>query len=375
MVQLARRQGTSTHATRASTATEERKRRPRERDDTHTQAVSRTHPHHWRTPAMLRYAVLRNDARPPLPAASSLIEAGHFMSCNRQQSSSQTSLHTQARPAPMPEAPKPDPGPFTPIPMPPPAPRPVMCSKSVSTVDMSTMVAPLSAIQVEGQVSQLELTKLQSRHGAEHMQWKSEKDALLKQWQDELAVERQVAEGLRTELLDAQQQAAARAGELQVAVSALGDARRQLSARAGEVSQWRAEAARAVGKLETMTDHCERQNEQIHTLQKEIAAQRKALMSMQDASDLQHQALLVAEGARAEQSRRYRSRHASRTSNRSVAIAEVDSDLHAEEGTLFRPGGSPPPPPPSTPQYGTATGAAFLDVLAAGELRPPSRGR
>ena len=138
-----------------------------------------------------------------------------------------------------------------------------MCSKSVSTVDMSTMVAPLSAIQVEGQVSQLELTKLQSRHGAEHMQWKSEKDALLKQWQDELAVERQVAEGLRTELLDAQQQAAARAGELQVAVSALGDARRQLSARAGEVSQWRAEAARAVGKLETMTDHCERQNEQI----------------------------------------------------------------------------------------------------------------
>lgn len=182
---------------------------------------------------------------------------------------------------------------------------------------------------------------------------------------EELSAECKASKKLRDELSAARHQAAARSEELEVAVNALGEARQQLTAREREASHWRAESARAVSRLEALTAHCEGQAEQIRALMAEMAAQRKALTALRDQSELQHNALLASEVARAEQS----GRENDASMMRPVGLAE----LHPSE----RPAQTlpPPPPPPSTPQTGTA---AFVEVLATSEsrqLRPPPRGQ
>lgn len=180
----------------------------------------------------------------------------------------------------------------------------------------------------------------------------------------ELCAEQRASETLRGELEGARGQAAGRSEELAAAVAALGEARQQLLAREKEATHWRAESARAVSRLEALTTHCEQQAEQTRALKAEVSDQRKAMAALRDQSELQHHALLAAEVARAEQSDRQHSTGPARPGR-----SQTDGSC-APQGRV-RPDGAPPPPP-STPQAGSAT--AFVEVLAAGELRPPPRG-
>jgi hypothetical protein len=116
-----------------------------------------------------------------------------------------------------------------------------------------------------------------------------------------LAREQQVTSELRAQLEAARQAEAARAEECVAALSALEEARKQLSTRASECSHWRAEAARTVGRLETLTDFCERQTTALRAHEADAATYREQLDAEHRRREMQKNALRASEDARADQ--------------------------------------------------------------------------
>ena len=110
-----------------------------------------------------------------------------------------------------------------------------------------------------------------------------------------LQAERDVIASLRNELDMLRKAEAERSAELSSALEGLLAAQKQLAARESDCSHWRTEAARAVGRLDTLAGHCEAQNERIRGLEAQIADQAQALDAARHESLLQHHALHASE--------------------------------------------------------------------------------
>ena len=289
---------------------------------------------------------------PPSPAASATASTDTFQQSQQthqghtkqqqQQQQQQQQVHFQER------LEIGDPSVFAPA-----AAAPLQHGRMISNAEVQTQPPPTK--QLEERLASLELERLRGSIDEERRRYVAERDeAAAKQtaaFEEELRLERDATRAVSEELAAAKLEVDARSEELSAALAALAEARQQLDTRAEEASHFRAEAARAVGQLEALTDHAERQASQIQQLEVEVAGQRKALVAMRDAAEMQHHALTASEGARAEQAATVTSLKAYRSSRPGSATRPGSAGNQASipEGSVHgtRTGILAPP---STPQ-------------------------
>ena len=138
----------------------------------------------------------------------------------------------------------------------------------------------------EERLASLELGRVKAEREEDERLWQAERDS----WQAEreigpsqaqvdevraaLLAEQEASAALRADLEQSRQLAADRTEELSAAMAALGEARAQLAKRASDASHWRAESARAVARLEVLTDAFERQSARLAKYDLEAALWR-----------------------------------------------------------------------------------------------------
>ena len=148
----------------------------------------------------------------------------------------------------------------------------------------------------EERLASLEVTRLKSEIAGMLKQREKERaEAPTKEDLDAALAERdearQSAASLAAALDEARQATAAREADLAAAMQSVAEAQKLTQQRSAECSQWRAESARAVGRLEALTDAYERQQQHGALVEKELAATREALRASRDLGEVVHQPL------------------------------------------------------------------------------------
>ena len=192
------------------------------------------------------------------------------------------------------------------------APTPALPSMYDAATQTSEVVAepassaPAPAVLFEERLASLELERLKATFAEQQRQWQAERESAPSREQLDAAVasldaERRTSAGLRAELAGAQQQVQGRGEEVEAALAALQEVRKSLQQRSNDCSSYRAESARAVARLEAMTDAFEKQTVRLRDAEKDAAEARTLLKGAYEKNEMQRHALGAAAQAVAEQ--------------------------------------------------------------------------
>ena len=162
----------------------------------------------------------------------------------------------------------------------------------------STQTAPEPPSQQEPLEARILALKVDHMREAIQEEERQANQVRFEEMQMLLEAARRASIDLRTELELAQHAEVERSSELVVALAGLQEAQKQLAGRDKDCTHWRIESARAVERLETLTAHCERQNDRIKSLEAEVETLFKTVEAARADSLVQREALLASEQAR-----------------------------------------------------------------------------